>query len=315
VRDELTGEEGEVRARLVVNATGPWSDAVRRLEDPAARPILRATRGSHLLIPAARIGNRNAILFTSPVDGRVMFVLPWDEWSYVGTTDTDTDEPPDQVHATDADLVYLLRSANALFPGAHLTPDDVVATWAGLRPLLAARPGLPEWAVSREHRILRGPGGMLTIAGGKLTTFRRMAAQLVDRAAGELGSALGSGRELSESDPLPGGEAVVVEGFRGPGLDLGLPPATVDHLLRVYGGEAPALYTLCRVRPGLATRLHPEHPAIEAQVVFAVERELARRTEDILDRRIHLTTETRDHGALATGRVAELLAETLAALR
>src|ERR1041385_232794 len=315
LHDELTGEEGEVGARLVVNATGPWSDAVRRLEDPAALPILRATRGSHLVIPAERIGNRNAILFTSPVDGRVMFVLPWGEWSYVGTTDTDTDEPPDQVRATEPDLVYLLRSANALFPGAHLTPDDVVATWAGLRPLLAARAGLPEWAVSREHRILRGPGGMLTIAGGKLTTFRRMAAQLVDRATKELGMGAQDGRGLSETEPLPGGEAVVTEGFRAPGLELGLPPATVDHLLRLYGGEAPALYTLCRERPGLAARLHPDHPAIEAQVVFAVERELARRPEDVLARRIHLTTETRDHGARAAARVAELLAETLAAPR
>ena len=244
-----------------------------------------------------------------------MFVLPWGEWSYVGTTDTDTDEPPDQVRATEPDLVYLLRSANALFPGAHLTPDDVVATWAGLRPLLAARAGLPEWAVSREHRILRGPGGMLTIAGGKLTTFRRMAAQLVDRATKELGMGAQDGRGLSETEPLPGGEAVVTEGFRAPGLELGLPPATVDHLLRLYGGEAPALYTLCRERPGLAARLHPDHPAIEAQVVFAVERELARRPEDVLARRIHLTTETRDHGARAAARVAELLAETLAAPR
>jgi glycerol-3-phosphate dehydrogenase len=315
LRDELTGEEEDVGARLVVNATGPWSDTVRRLEDPAVRPILRATRGSHFMVPAARVGNRNAILFTSPVDGRVMFVLPWGEWSYVGTTDTDTDESPDQVRPEEADLVYLLRSANAIFPGAHLTPDDVVATWAGLRPLLAARPGLPAWAVSREHRILRGPGGMLTIAGGKLTTFRKMAAQVVDQAARALGAAAGRGRASSETEPLPGGEAAVTEGFRAPGLELGLPAATVDHLLRLYGGEAPALYTLCRERPGLAAPLHPEHPAIEAQVVFAVERELARRPEDVLARRIHLTTETRDHGARSAARVADLMAASLDSTR
>ena len=315
LRDELTGEEGEARAPIVINATGPWSDALRSLEDPAEPPVLRATKGCHLVVPASRIGNRNAILFISAVDGRVMFVLPWGAWTYIGTTDTDTRESPDDVHADEADLVYLLRSANALFPGAHLTPADVTASWAGLRPLLAANPQLPSWAVSREHRILRGNGGMLTIAGGKLTTFRRMAGQVVDRAVKELGIAALNGRSLSETEPLPGGEAAVSAGFRTAGLELGLPEPTVDQLLRLYGAETPALYTICRERRGLAAPLHPDHPAIEAQVVFAVEREFARKVEDVLARRLHLTTETRDHGAAAAPRTAELMAASLDSTR
>ena len=311
VRDELTGEDDQIRARLVINATGPWSDELRRLEDPAAAPILRLTKGSHILVPADRIGNRNAILFTSPLDGRVMFVLPWEYSTCIGTTETDTLESPDEVQADEADLLYLLRSANALFPAAHLTPEDVVSSFAGLRPLLAANPELAARAVSREHRIVRGPSGMLTIAGGKLTTFRRMGAQVVDRAVKELGIAPRDGRALSESEPLPGGEAAVTTGFRPAGLQLGLPEATVDYLLRLYGAETPALYARCRERPELAAPLHPHHPAIGAQVGFAVEREFACCVADVLARRLHLDTETRDHGEQAAARVGELLAAAL----
>lgn len=309
LRDAMGGAEDEVRARVVVNATGPWSDTLRRLEDPAAAPILRPTKGSHAVLRASRIGNRHAVIFTSPVDGRVMFVLPWGDWTYIGTTDTDTTEPPESVRATDEDLVYLLRSANALYPGAHLGPEDVVSSWSGLRPLLAADPASPASAVSREHRILRGRFGMITIAGGKLTTFRRMAAEVVDRVAKELARPLTKGRQRSEQEPLPGGEAASSEGFRAAGLEQGLPATTVEHLLRQYGDETPAIYTLCRDRPALAEPLHPDHPAIAAQVVFAVRREFAVTADDVLSRRIRLVHETVDGGEQARPLVTRLLGE------
>lgn len=312
LRDELSGESGEVRARMVVNATGPWADAIRRLEDARAAPLLRPTKGVHVVVPRARVGNRHAVIFTSPVDGRVMFVLPWGDWAYIGTTDTDSPLGPDAVSVDPADVIYLLRSANALFPSARLEPSDVIASWAGLRPLLAADPSAKASAVSREHRIVRGPGGVFTIVGGKLTTWRRMAVQMTDLLVKTLGHHQHSrGRGPSETEPLPGGETGVLEGFRAPGLELGLSEATVDHLLSHFGAETPALYKLCRQRPELAELLHPEHPAIGAEVVFAVEREFAMRVEDILSRRLHLTTETRDQGAAAVGRVTELLASGL----
>ena len=316
LRDELSGEVGEVRGRVVVNATGPWTDTIRRLEDPNAVPLLRPTKGVHVVVPRNRIGNRNAVIFTSPVDGRVMFVLPWGAWSYIGTTDTDSPEGPDQVTVDPADVIYLLRSANALFPSARLTDSDVIASWAGLRPLLAADPQAPASAVSREHRIVRGPGGLFTIAGGKLTTWRSMAAQTTDQLVKALGHHRHSrGRAASETEPLPGGETAVLDGFRGPGLELGLGEATVDHLLSHVGAETPAIYKLCRERPDLAEPLHPEHPAVGAEVVFAAEREFAIRAEDVLSRRLHLTTETRDHGEAARAKVERILAETLAARR
>lgn len=312
LRDELTGGAGEVRAHQVVNATGPWADLVRRLEDPRAEPLLRPTKGVHVVVPRVRIGNRHAIIFSSPVDGRVMFVLPWGEWSYIGTTDTDTAESPDEVTAGETDVIYLLRSANAIFPGAHLAPEDVITTWAGLRPLLAADPKASASSISREHRIVRGTGGVLTIVGGKLTTWRSMAAELVDQVERTLGHEHhGRGKALSQTQPLPGGDAAVTEAFRAEGIDLGLSPATVNHLLTNFGSETPAIYALCRERKGLGEPVHPGHPAIGAAVVHAARRELARRVDDVLSRRLHLATETADRGDAAVEAVAGLMAEEL----
>jgi glycerol-3-phosphate dehydrogenase len=237
-----------------------------------------------------------------------MFVLPWtDAWTYVGTTETDDVAGPDDLEPREADLVYLLRSANALFPAARLEPDDIVSSWAGVRPLLAEDPGTPASAVSREHRILRGAAGLITIAGGKLTTYRRMATQVLGWVFESLGRRGYQPGSASEREPLPGGAVSVLESFRAPGEEIGLAPAAVEHLLRTYGAETPALYALCRERRELMTPLHPEHPAIAAEVVQAARREFAVTVEDVLLRRTHLAHETRDGGGAARTRVAELL--------
>ncbi|HSB55456.1 MAG TPA: glycerol-3-phosphate dehydrogenase/oxidase, partial [Gemmatimonadales bacterium] len=153
VRDMLDDSTGVVHAQVVVNATGPWCDRVRRLEDPAATPLLRPTKGAHVMVRRERLGNASAITLTSPIDGRVMFVLPWGDFSYIGTTDTDTTESPDEVRASPADVIYLLRSANAAFPNARLTEEDVLSTWAGLRPLIAPEAFVGASQVPREHLI------------------------------------------------------------------------------------------------------------------------------------------------------------------
>ena len=307
VEDLLTGGRGVIDASVVVNASGPWCDQVRRLEDPFAAPVLRTTRGVHLMVSRDRIGHRHAIAFLSPIDGRVMFILPWGDLSYIGTTDTDDGGSPGQVRADGDDLVYLLRSANAQFPNAHLTEEDVRVTWAGLRPLLAGKPGAEASSVSREHAIIVGPAGMITVAGGKLTTFRAMAAQAVDCVMERLGR-----RSLAaptDTEPLPGGETEAVEPFRQRGAELGLPAAVIDHLLRHYGTEVAGIYNMGVSHRTLFERLHPAHPAVEAEVLHAARRELAMTVEDVLVRRIHLYHETRDRGVRAAGRVAELLGQ------
>lgn len=312
--DRLTGEKRLLQAAVVINATGPWSDRIRRLEDPSAAPLLRPTKGAHVMVPRARVGHHDAITITSPLDGRVMFILPWGEFSYIGTTDTDSDESPDEVRTSAEDVVYLLRSANACFPNAHLGPDDVIATWAGLRPLLAQPGKTGASHVSREHLITAGPGGMLSIVGGKLTTYRSMAAEIMQRAAEVLHRVHGRPRvpqPPTDREPLPGGETADLEAFRQPGLDLGLSPETVDHLLRHYGTEAAAVCNTAREDRTLLRLLDPSHPAIEAEVVHITRRELPQRVEDLLTRRLHLFYETTDHGAAAAGRVAELMGREL----
>jgi glycerol-3-phosphate dehydrogenase len=310
VRDEVTGATATLRATVVVNATGPWCDALRQLEDPAATPLLRRTKGVHVVVPRSRIGNAHAITFLSAVDGRVMFVLPWGGFTYIGTTDTDTTESPDEVAADAADVRYLLDSVNDRFPEARLVPADVVATWAALRPLVADDAGRAS-AVSREHVIVDGPGGMVSVAGGKLTTYRAMAAAVVDRLARRVPARDGRGwpaESGSDREPLPGGESAMLEPLRRQGLEAGLEAETVDHLLRHYGTEAAGLYNLVRKTPALGRRLHPRHPAIAVEAFHAARREMALTVDDVLVRRIHLYYETTDRGVAAAEATAAAMA-------
>ena len=307
--ESITGERATIHARTVVNATGPWTDALRRMEDPAARPMLRLTAGAHIVVRREQVGNTHAVLFTSRVDGRVLFVLPWGDVTYIGTTDTDHEGPPEAVRASRADVLYLLRSVNALFPHAHLAARDVLATWSGVRPLLAGDPDAPPSAVSREHRVVTGPGGMITVAGGKLTTYRRMGAEVVDAVVRQLGG--GPGRPATDREPLPGGEAVALAPFRQAALELGLGSGTADHLIRAYGTEAIGILNLARDDRALLAPIHPDHPAIGAEVKHHVRREFAVRVEDVLRRRLHLDTETLDHGRAAVDRIARLMAAEL----
>lgn len=166
VRDASGGGSARVRARAVVSATGPWQ--------------AKGTKGSHIAVPRTRIGNVAAVTMISPDDGRVMFTLPSGDETIVGTTDLRTDESPDDVTASDAEVAYMLRAANFYFPDANLEPNDVLRAWAGIRPLATAPPGTSPSSISREHRISRDGSGVIVVTGGKLTTYRSMAAEVVD---------------------------------------------------------------------------------------------------------------------------------------
>jgi glycerol-3-phosphate dehydrogenase len=321
VRDCLAegAEPVDVRARVVVNATGPWSDAVRRLADAGATPRLRPTKGVHIMLRRDRVGNRHAITFRSPVDGRVMFVLPWGDFSYVGTTDTDYAGSPAEVRADADDVKYLLDSANSIFPNARLTEDDVVSTWAGIRPLLAPAKGgdggMAASATSREHEIWRDRGGLLNIAGGKLTTYRVMARELVDAAVRLLKQEHGvkSGASPTAALRLPGDPAGPWEPFRdrvtAEAVAAGLGADTGEHLARAYGEDAEAVLAYVRTDSRLAGRLMEGHPYIWAEIHHAVSGEMALTLEDVLIRRLHLFYEAED-GGLA---VAEAVAGRMAA--
>ncbi len=314
VRDVLSGEIRTVRALVVVNAGGPWVDALRRMDDPAAPPLLRPTKGAHVAVPRRRIGHERAITLFSPIDGRVMFVLPWGELSYVGTTDTDADAPPDGVRVTADDVTYLLRSANAAFPDAHLAANDVVSVWAGLRPLLRQDQGAAPSQVSREHRVVESAQGLITIAGGKLTTYRVMARDVADRVAARLHELDGrpiAPRPPTDRLPLPGGEAaelgVLVEGARA----RGVPEATARHLVASYGSDAAAVLNLVDRDRALGEPIVGGRPEIWAEVAHAVEREMALRIQDVLVRRLHLLYEYAEQATAVAAPVAQRMKKLL----
>ncbi len=313
VRDVLTGETATIRANVVVSATGPWSDTMRRLDDPQAAPILRLTKGAHVTVPRRRVGNEHAVTLLSQLDGRVMFVLPWGDLAYIGTTDTDADSSPDALRITAADVTYLLRSANAAFPDAHLTSHDVVSAWVGLRPLLRADHANPS-QVSREHQVFESPQGLISIAGGKLTTYRVMARDVVDRVAKRLHELDGRailGRPPTDRLPLPGGEAAELEVLVEAARARGAAEATARHLVASYGSEAAAVLNLVDRDRRLGEPVLPGRPEIWAEVTYAVEREMAVRVQDVLIRRLHLFYEVGDHGQSVVPKVTAQMKQLL----
>jgi len=310
VEDRVTGGTRTLHATIVINATGPWTDRVRRLDEPSAAPLLRPTKGAHVVVPRHRIGHTEAFTLTSPLDGRVMFVLPWGDLSIIGTTDTDVTDVPDEPLADGDDVTYLLRSANAYFPSARLNVGDVVAAWAGFRPLLDVPGAASTAAVPREHRIVEDPSGLITIAGGKLTTYRSMAAEVVDHAARRLRRLDGRvvpRRAGTDAEPLPGGEVADLDLLARDLVEEGLGAGVATALVGRYGSEAAAVSNLVRRDAALGEALVPGHPVLAAEVVYQARREMAMTVEDVLVRRTHLFHTHAQQAVAAAPRVARLL--------
>ncbi len=311
--DVETGARLPVHAHAVVNATGPWVDAVRRLDDPGAKPLLRPTKGAHIVVPRARLGNAGAVTLVSPVDGRVMFALPWEDTTIVGTTDTDCGDAPEDLEPDAADVIYLLRSANALFPDARLQFSDVLCTFAALRPLLAAPAATPS-SVPREHAIQESASGLVTVAGGKLTTYRVMAAQTVDCVAARLRALDGRRvprRAATDVEPLPGGEVADLDLLVAELAKDGQPAARAAHLVARYGTEAAGVANVIDEDPDLTLPLALGSPDLRGEVVYQARRESARTVADVLIRRTGLFYRRADQAMSATADVALLLAREL----
>ncbi|HSJ64831.1 MAG TPA: glycerol-3-phosphate dehydrogenase [Gemmatimonadaceae bacterium] len=315
IGDEETGIQLVAHARMVVNAAGPWSDEVTQLAVPTmVSHTVRPSKGSHILVPRERIGNRGAITIISPIDGRVMFVLPagptGTEFTLIGTTETEYEGPPDEVRATTADIEYILRTANALFPAARLGLRDVVSAWAGIRPLVPSTEA-DAGKVSREHSITQVAPGVIAVRGGKLTTYRDMAAQTVRFAARRMGrraerAARTDLARLPGGNLLDGAEAEISRASAA--LD---DPYVAEHLVRAYGSEWRDVWALAEPDACLREPVVEGLPYRMAEVRWAVEREMARSLGDVLIRRMHVAFEAEDHGAAAAERVAGVMAETL----
>ena len=308
VHDRLGGRTLEISASCVVNATGPWTDVVRRMEDPSAAPAVLGSKGVHIAVPASRVGNRGAITLLAP-DGRVMFVLPAGPCTVIGTTETETHETPDVVRASRADVDYLLASANRAFPDAQLTNDDVIAAWAGIRPLAARAYAGDANSASREHLIEIGSGGVITVTGGKLTTFRVIARDVVVEIFRALSRRLSRAR--TDGAPLAGGDVQDLAAEIAAARAATGAADVADWLVRAYGSAWHQVWARTEQDPSLATRLVADLPYIAAEVAHAVDAEFACTLADVFVRRMHLAFETRDHGRSVAPRVAALMAPRL----
>ncbi|HEY3081259.1 MAG TPA: glycerol-3-phosphate dehydrogenase/oxidase [Chloroflexota bacterium] len=304
VRDRIAGAEIELRARSVVLATGAWAD--RDLPPSGGRPspTVRPSKGVHLFFPAERLPLRTAFYLPSGRDDRLIFVVPWQGRTLVGTTDTDFEGDLAAPGVDAADLDYLLGVLGRHFPDHRLSAADVVGAQAGLRPLV--RDGGESTTASREEVVWERADGVIAIAGGKLTTYRRMAEKVGDRVARRLGATRPS---LTEAIPI-------ADPARDPALDRRLERADLsgtaaERLRRVYGSDAARVVALVEAEPVLGEPIVPGQPPVRAEVVYAARHEQARKVADLLARRTRLLL--LDHrGALAAApAVAELMAGAL----
>lgn len=301
VKDSLAPAKADflVRAKAFANASGPWCDYIRRLADPEAKSVLRPTKGTHLVLPNDRLGKKHAFVLTAKADDRVFFSIPWFDRTLVGTTDTDykpeTDGALNNIEASKNDVDYLLESVKRTFPGSSVSPSDVCSTFAGLRPLVSEGSASNPSAVSREHKIWQEASGLFTIAGGKYTTYRVMAAHMVDKILHHLAKNFtgfdGERKAITEREPIvmddsgkKGSQfASLLEDYNNR-----LAPDTVLHLQKRYGARWQRVADLAMHDASMRERVVPSEPDIVAEAHYAKEFEMSAHFEDFLRRRTML---------------------------
>ncbi len=280
--DAETGKSHAVKGRVVINAAGIFADSLRRMDDPKAVPMLSPSQGVHIIVAQHFLPRATALMVPKTEDGRVLFAVPWHGRTLIGTTDTPVQSIDLEPRAVDAEIDFILRTAGQYLDPAPMR-KDVLSVFAGLRPLIRAQPGKDTKKLSREHTIVVSQSGLVTLAGGKWTTYRRMGQDVVDTAA--------------EAGGLPAA-----------------PSRTED--LRLHGwAEHSDAYGSDRVRvdalPGAGIRLHTDLPYTEAEVRWAARHEQARTVEDVLARRTRALLLDAAASVAIAPRVADILAEEL----
>jgi len=292
VRDAESGREFELRARTVINATGCFSDSVRRMADPAAAAMVAPSQGVHLVFDGSFLRGDSAIMVPHTSDGRVMFAIPWHGHTLVGTTDTALDGVELEPSPMEQEIDFILETAGQYLdrpPGRQ----DILSAWAGIRPLVRSAAGASTASLSRDHSIHIDPSGLLTIAGGKWTTYRRMAEDCVNQAA-----------VLAELEERP----CVTRHLRVHGYHHH--SAKFAHL-SVYGSDALPILDMVRAHPERGAALSVSLPYLEAEVIWAARWEMARSVEDVLARRTRALQLNARAALEMAPRVAELLAREL----
>jgi glycerol-3-phosphate dehydrogenase len=307
------GSTFDVHAAVVVNATGVWADDVRALDEGSHPDSLRPAKGIHITVPWSKVRNNIAVVAPVPKDKRSVFVVPWADhageprFTYIGTTDTDYDGSLDDPQCNSDDVEYLLRAINGSVT-TKLTKDDVLGTWAGLRPLVKSASSGRTADLSRRHQVTASPSGLVTITGGKLTTYREMAADTVDEVLRRSSASNGRLRHRSRTRHLQLRGAAGYETLRS---TVDSTDAAMIHLLDRYGDESPAVLALADEAPELREPLVPGLPYLRAEAVYAARHEMALSVDDVLSRRTRARLLARDETAQAADDVAALIAPEL----
>jgi glycerol-3-phosphate dehydrogenase len=288
-RDLESGQEFQVRAKVVINATGVFCDTIRQMASPGCSPLIAPSQGIHLVFDRSFLSGNSAIMVPHTSDGRVLFAIPWHGHTLVGTTDTPIVSPSLEPVPMEAEVEFLLTTAGRYLHKAP-TRDDILSAFAGIRPLVRAGDSRNTAALSRDHTIFIDGTGLLTITGGKWTTYRHMAEDCVNQAA-----------MLARLEEKPCATSHLnIHGFHKHADKFGL--------LAVYGADAPAIEDLIRLDPSLGEVLHPVLPYCRAEVLWAARFEMARTVEDVLARR----TRALFLNARAAIEMALLVAELMA---
>ncbi|MEY2475684.1 MAG: glycerol-3-phosphate dehydrogenase [Actinomycetota bacterium] len=308
VRGARLADGTEVRAASVVNAAGVWVDDVRELDTGEHPRSLRPAKGIHITVPWDKVRCDIAAVIPVPKDRRSIFVVPWGDRVYLGTTDTDYEGPLDDPACTPEDIRYILDAIN-LIVTEPLTEADVLGTWAGLRPLQKHAGSERTADLSRRHSVVPSDSGLVTVTGGKLTTYRKMAADAVDVVVKRIGR--GARRSPTKKMALRGTAGYDAMTADGAAARIGLNPAVLAHLADRFGGEARTLIAMIQADPTLGEPLVPTLPYLRAEAIYAVRYEMAHTLEDILSRRTRALLLARDASAAAAPDVARLVAPEL----
>jgi glycerol-3-phosphate dehydrogenase len=299
--DRLGSRQIEINSRVVINAAGAWLDQIRAKDNPNCQPLLFRTKGIHIVVPKHRIASELGLLFKSPRDSREMFVIPWGQLAIIGTTDTPFESDPSRARATGEDVEYVLEAINNAMK-ANLSEQDVISTFAGIRPLIREDKDFAS-DISRKHRVYESDSGLISIGGGKLTTFRLMAKEVVDLAT----------KRLCKPIALPSQQGLLIE--QAPITEraqaLHLDEETIAHLAKAYGSEALSILELAHSRQELKERIVASLPYIKAEVIYCVRREMALTLADVLSRRTRIVWEDSQHGIGVAEAIAHLMASEM----
>jgi len=290
VEDTESGEQFNIQAKVVINATGPFADHIRHMDDPNAKKAISASQGIHLVLDRSFLAGDTAIMVPKTDDGRVLFAIPWHDHVVVGTTDTPIPEAEVEPRPKQDEIDFVLTHAQR-YMTKDPSPADVLSVFVGIRPLVSNPDATSTAAISRDHSLFVSKGNLVTICGGKWTTYRRMGEDTINRAA-----------EVAGLEQRPS----VTKDLHVHGYTT---QPNSDHRLSVYGSDVEGLTRLEQEDPAMAERIHPNLPVTRGQIVWATRHEMARTVEDALSRR----TRALLLGARASSDAAPLVASLMAA--